>query len=107
MCSGPRPARCSAPAIATAPSSGALDPLNSPWNAPIGVRAALTRNASAIAMVPSCARSDSSACLVALAFGEYALDRVDDRHGAWVELDVDTVAHAFVAKQRPAQRFGD
>ena len=40
--SGAMPARCSAGLIADAPSSGALRSLSTPWNAPIGVRAAPT-----------------------------------------------------------------
>src|SRR5262249_3980515 len=71
-----------------------------PWNAPIGVRAALTMNASWLAMRPPGARDSSPAG------GEHALDGIDDRDGARVELDVHRFTRAFAAEVGQTQRLG-
>src|SRR5579864_2106266 len=54
-CSGLTPARSTAARIAAAPSCGAEKSFSSPWNAPIGVRAAETKTTGSFSMAaPSC-----------------------------------------------------
>ncbi len=50
-CSGLICARSTAARIAAAPSSGAVKVLRSPWNAPMGVRAAETMTTGSLSMV--------------------------------------------------------
>src|SRR5687768_5765516 len=84
-------ARSTAARMAAAPSSGAAKPLSSPWNAPIGVRAAETMTTGSLSMESPSGRKIVGAHQAAAA--------LDDLGGKWARLaclrvDVHAGQHA-------------